>query len=117
MLVTVPAMSRPILAFVEARAPCAQGMAGGMLVKALLTAALTVISVLGRDFLPYVTAIRGAVVQVLIAIVMPQVAFIVLQWDKLRSALKVALPLLAACAWLVTVPGAIEDVEVVAAAR
>merc|ERR1711920_747125 len=76
MLVTVPAMSRPILAFVEARVECAKGMAGGMLVKVLLVTVLTVISILGRHMLPYVTAIRGAVIQVLIAIVMPQLAFI-----------------------------------------
>jgi len=116
MLVTVPAMSRPIVAFIEARARFAQGWVGSMLIKASLTTVLTVLAVLGRSMLPYVTAVRGAVVQVLIAIVMPQAAFITLQWDTLTMARKSCLILLAIGAYLVTVPGAVEDVRVIAAA-
>jgi len=116
MLVTVPAMSRPIVAFIEARASFSQGRLGSMLIKAALTTVLTILAVLGRSMLPYVTAVRGAVVQVLIAIVMPQAAFIILQWDTLTMARKSCLILLALCAYLVTVPGAVEDVRIIAAA-
>merc|ERR1712086_794791 len=102
-------------AFIEARANFSQGWAGSMLVRAALTTVLTVLAVLGRRMLPYVTAVRGAVVQVLIAIVMPQAAFIVLRWVTLTKARKFFLILLAVGAYLVTVPGAVQDVHVIAA--
>mmetsp|Transcript_94960 Transcript_94960/g.277663 ORF Transcript_94960/g.277663 Transcript_94960/m.277663 type:complete len:505 (-) Transcript_94960:118-1632(-) len=111
MLVTVPAMSRPILAFVEAR--FRMGKLGTAATRAALIFVLTVLAVLGRDLLPYVTAIRGAVVQVFIAIVMPFAAYLSLKRAELGVLKKVAIAAAMVLAYSATVPGAVVDVRVI----
>mmetsp|Transcript_66723 Transcript_66723/g.145511 ORF Transcript_66723/g.145511 Transcript_66723/m.145511 type:complete len:438 (+) Transcript_66723:121-1434(+) len=111
MLVTVPAMSRPILAFADARMPRKRFFF--IFTRVLLITLLTVLSVLGRNLLPYVTAIRGAVVQVVISIVMPFAAYISLSWNEFSKTKRVLLLGFMVMSYLLTVPGAIVDVRII----
>lgn len=111
MSVTAPAMARPILSFFEARFRL--GPVGDTLFRLTLISAVTLLAVLGRDYMPYIIAIRGAAVHSIMAGIMPFAVYLIVCWDRLGMLARAGLFGIMVVSYGCTLPGSLADFGII----
>jgi amino acid permease len=109
MIVSLPTFLRPITLFVEAKV--GMGSVTRMLWKMLFVAGSTAVAVYGLDMFAVITAVFGASVHAILAILLPFACFLGVGWKQLCSRTKYLLLTMMLISYGITVPSTITSLE------
>lgn len=112
MLTTFPALAAPIMTFVEFKARLTEPWKV-LAWRALFIAGTCFLAVAGRNLLPYLTALRGALVHSILAVAAPFVIYMKLNLSQIKPITKLVMVAGLTAAYGFTIPGTIADLKTI----
>jgi vesicular inhibitory amino acid transporter len=110
MLVSLPMSVTPILNFSKKYIEKTTAL---LLFKIIFVSAVTFFAVCASDLFAMITAIQGAVVHPLLAILMPFACFLSLAWTQLKFGAKCFFVVLIIICFGATIPGSVVDLQII----